>query len=78
MFSSSFVHVSFDPKVIVKEKGPIHDVFKYIIDVGSSLGLWFCFLVIYYKPATVVQHVAHPLVDGEVIGMNFGLISPHN
>ena len=64
--------------MIVKEKGPTYDVFKYIIDVGSSLGLWFCFLAIYYKPATVVQHVAHPLVDGKIICMNLGLTSPHN
>ena len=32
--------ISFDPKVAVTEKVANYDMFKYIIDVGSSLGLW--------------------------------------
>ena len=32
--------ITFNKKVIVTEKVPNYDMFKYIIDVGSSLGLW--------------------------------------
>ncbi len=31
-----------------------------------------------YKPTTVAQHVAQPLVDGEVVGSNLGLKSRHS
>ena len=37
-FSKSYL--TFNQKVLVTEKVPNYDVFKYIIDVGSSLGLW--------------------------------------
>ena len=33
-------HISFHPKVLVTERVANYDMFKYIIDVGSSLGLW--------------------------------------
>ncbi len=33
-------HVNFNQKVEVKQRLPNYDMFKYIIDVGSSLGLW--------------------------------------
>ncbi len=32
--------INFNQKVEVKERLPNYDMFKYIIDVGSSLGLW--------------------------------------
>ena len=32
--------VTFNQKVLVTEKVANYDMFKYIIDVGSSLGLW--------------------------------------
>ena len=37
---SSLAYLTFNQKVIVTEKVPNYDLFKYIIDVGSSLGLW--------------------------------------
>ena len=37
-FSKSYL--TFNQKVLVTEKVPNYDMFKYIIDVGSSLGLW--------------------------------------
>ena len=36
----SIATISFNPKVLVTEKVPNYDMFKYIIDVGSSMGLW--------------------------------------
>ncbi len=36
----SEVVLTFNPKVLVTERVPNYDMFKYIIDVGSSLGLW--------------------------------------
>ena len=37
---ASKAYLSFNQKVLVTEKVPNYDMFKYIIDVGSSLGLW--------------------------------------
>ena len=39
-WGSSWAHIIFNQKVIVTERMPNYDMFKYIIDVGSSLGLW--------------------------------------
>ena len=36
----SEAYITFNQKAIVTEKVPNYDMFKYIIDVGSSLGLW--------------------------------------
>ena len=36
----SYAYVNFNQKVVVTEKVPNYDLFKYIIDVGSSMGLW--------------------------------------
>ena len=36
----SWAFISFNQKVVVTEKVPNYDMFQYIIDVGSSLGLW--------------------------------------
>ncbi len=36
----NIAYLTFDQKVIVTERVPNYDMFKYIIDVGSSLGLW--------------------------------------
>jgi hypothetical protein len=33
-------HISFQKKVSVTEKIPDYDFFKFVIDIGSSLGLW--------------------------------------
>ena len=37
---SSYAIITFNQKVVVTEKVPNYDMFKFIIDVGSSLGLW--------------------------------------
>ena len=39
-FHESIADISFNQKVTVTERVPNYDMFKYIIDVGSSLGLW--------------------------------------
>ncbi len=39
LYSKSF-YLTLNQKVIVTEKVPNYNMFKYIIDVGSSLGLW--------------------------------------
>ena len=39
-YRRSTAYITFNQKVIVTEKVPNYDLFKYIIDVGSSLGLW--------------------------------------
>ena len=36
------------------------------------------FEILSYRPATVAQHVAHPLVVGKVIGSNLGPTLCHN
>ena len=38
--SAGFADLTFDQKVVVTEIVPNYGMFKYIIDVGSSLGLW--------------------------------------
>ena len=39
-YGVSFAAFSFNQKVLVTEKVPNYNMFQYIIDVGSSLGLW--------------------------------------
>ena len=39
-YGKSYASITFHPKVVVTERVPNYSMFQYIIDVGSSLGLW--------------------------------------
>ncbi len=39
-WAARYASITFDPKVLVTERVPNYSMFQYIIDVGSSLGLW--------------------------------------
>ena len=57
------------------QKYPLNDLYK----LHTFYNIWqFVELYNTWEPATVAQHVAHPLVVGKVIGSNLGPTPRHN